>query len=145
VVAQATPGGTRHKAEIHFEYPVRQSSWLAARVSEDMNSYRKRGVDFSTVHVTAGTRLSDYYGTRRPETVFAHSSPVYCIRNEEPIRSSEDAEYYVRYIDNAIGWLRTEAKFARPSDKTASIQAFQQGRAVYAARAQEAVRARKRS
>ena len=145
VVAQATPSGTRHKAEIHFEYPMRQSSWLAARVSEDMNSYRRRGVNFSTVHVTSGTRLSDYYGTRRPETVFAHSSPVYCIRNEEPIRSSDDAEYYVRYIDNAIRWLETEAKFARPADKTASIQAFQQGRAVYAARAQEAVRSRKRS
>jgi hypothetical protein len=145
VVAQATPSGPRHKAEIHLEYPMRQSSWLAARVSEDMNSYRRRGVNFSTVHVTSGTRLSDYYGTRRPETVFAHSSPVYCIRNEEPIRSSDDAEYYVRYIDNAIKWLETDAKFARPADKTASIQAFQQGRAVYAARAQEAVRSRKRS
>jgi hypothetical protein len=145
VVAQATPSGLRHRAEIHLEYPMRQSSWLAARVSEDMNSYRRRGVNFSTVHVTSGTRLSDYYGTRRPETVFAHSSPVYCIRNEEPIRSSDDAEYYVRYIDNAIRWLETEAKFARPADKTASIQAFQQGRAVYAERAQEAVGSRKRS
>jgi hypothetical protein len=142
VVAQATPGGPRHKAEIHFEYPVRQSAWLAARVSEDLDSYRKRGIDFQTVHILEGTRLSDYYGTRRPETVFAHSSPVYVIRDGTPIRNWEDAEYYARYIDNAIRWLETEAKFARPADKQASIAAFQQGRAVYQARAREARRTR---
>ena len=143
VVAQATPGGSRHRAEIHLEYPIRQSSWLAARVCEDLGAYRAGGVDFQTVHVPAGTRLSDYYGTRRPETVFAHSSPVYLIRDGEPIRSQDDADYYVRYLDNAIRWLETEARFAQPADKQASIQAFEQGRAVYAARAREAFRRRK--
>jgi hypothetical protein len=136
VVAQATPGGPRHRAEIHLEYPVDRSCWLAARVCEDMKAYRKQGVDFQEVHVPRGTRLSDYYGTRRPETVFAHSSPVYVIRDGAPIRSGEDAEYFMRYMDNAIHWLETEAKFARPADKQASIQAFAQGRAIYAARAQ---------
>ena len=138
VVAQSTPSGTRHKAEIHLEHPIQQSCWLAARVCEDLDGYRRKGLNFQTVHVPAGTRLSDYYGTRRPETVFAHSSPVYCIRDEKPIRSWEDAEYYTRYLDNAIRWLETEAKFARPSDQQASILAFQQGRAVFTARAREA-------
>ena len=46
--------------------------------------------------------------------------------------------YYTRYLDHAIRWLKTEAKFARPCDQQASIQAFEQGRAVYADRAQEA-------
>jgi hypothetical protein len=139
VVAEATPSGLRHKAEIHLEHPIRESCWLAARVCEDLEPYRKRGVDFQAVHVPEGTRLSDYYGTRRPETVFAHSSPVYVIRDGQPIRSQADAEYYVRYLNNAIRWLETEAKFARPSDKLASIQAFEQGRAVYIARAREAL------
>jgi hypothetical protein len=142
-VAQATPSGRRHRAEIHLEHAVHQSCWLAARVCEDRDAYRKRGVAFQTVHVAEGTRLSDYYGTRRPETVFAHSSPVYVIRDGEPIRSQADAEYYVRYLDNAIRWRETEAKFARPADKQASIQAFEHGRAVYAVRAQEAFRSRK--
>ncbi|MBZ5594318.1 MAG: CehA/McbA family metallohydrolase [Acidobacteriia bacterium] len=137
-IAQATPSGRRHRAEIHVEHPIQQSCWLAARVVEDLDAYRKRGVAFPEVHVPQGTRLSDYYGTRRPETVFAHSSPVYVIRDGEPIRSQDDAEYYVRYLDNSIRWLEAEAKFARPSDKTASIQAFEQGRAVYMARAREA-------
>ncbi|PYT21669.1 MAG: hypothetical protein DMG58_31735 [Acidobacteria bacterium] len=143
VVAQSTPSGKRHKAEIHLEYPIQQSCWLAARVCEDLDGYRRKGLDFQTVHVPAGTRLSDCYGTRRPETVFAHSSPIYCIRDEKPIRNWEDAEYYVRYLDNAVRWLETEAKFARPSDQQASIQAFQQGRAVFAARSREAFHAGK--
>jgi hypothetical protein len=138
VVAQSTPSGRLHMARIHLEHPIRESCWIAARVCEDMDAYRKRGVDFQTVHVPDGTRLSDYYGTRRPETVFAHSSPVYVIRDGKPIRSWEDAEYFVRYMDNAIHWLDTEAKFARPSDKQASLEAFAKGRAVYGARANEA-------
>jgi hypothetical protein len=73
-----------------------------------------------------------------PETVFAHSSPVYLIRDDEPIRNWDDAQYYIRYLDNCIRWLKTEAKFARPLDKQASIEAFQKGRAVYEKRAREA-------
>lgn len=142
VAAQAAPSGLRHRAEIHLEHAVHQSCWLAARVIEDMEGYRSRGVDFQTVHAPEGTRLSSYYGTRRPETVFAHSSPVYVIRDGTPIRSQDDAEYYVRYLDTAIRWLETEGKFARPADKQASIEVFKQGRAVYTARAREAFRSR---
>src|SRR5579871_481776 len=138
VIGQASPSGSGHRTEIHLEHLIRKSCWLAARVVEDLEKYRKQGVAFPDVHVTQGTRLSDYYGTRRPETVFAHSSPVYAIRDQEPIRSDDDAEYYVRYLDNAIEWLKREAKFARPSDRQASIQAFQQGRGVFASRAREA-------
>lgn len=71
-----------------------------------------------------------------PASTFAHSSPVYLIRDGAPIRNWEDAEYFVCYIDNAIHWLDTEAKFARPADKQASKEAFVQGRAVYEAMAQ---------
>jgi len=137
-IGQASPSGSRHRAEVHLEYPIHQSCWLAARVLEDLDPYRKRGVAFPEIHVPNGTRLSDYYGTRRPETVFAHSSPVYVIRDEAPIRSQDDAGYYVRYMDKAIDWLKTEAKFAHPRDKQESVQAFEQGRAIFAARAAEA-------
>ena len=93
---------------------------------------------FSTVHVERGTLPSDYFGARRPETVFAHSSPVYVVRDGEPIRSWDDAEYYTHYMDNCIQWLKTDAKFAKPEDKEASIAAFLRGRAVYERRAREA-------
>jgi hypothetical protein len=71
------------------------------------------------------------------------SATVCCIRDEKPIRNWEDAEYYTRYLDHAIRWLETEVKFARPTHQRASIQAFEQGRAVFAARAREAFHAGK--
>jgi hypothetical protein len=138
VIAEATPSGLRHRAEIQMEYPLDQSCWVAARVLEDLAPYRAAGLKFRTVHIDKGTLLSDYYGTRMPETAFAHSSPVYVIRDDEPIRNWDDAQYYIRYLDNSIRWLKTEARFARPSDKQASIEAFQAGRAVYRKRAREA-------
>jgi hypothetical protein len=143
VVAQTAPSGTRHRAEIHLEHRVQQSCWIAARVFEDLDSYRGRGVDFQDTHVPRGTRLSDYYGTRRPDTVCAHSSPVYLIRDGAAIRNWEDAGYFVRYMDNSIHWLETEAKFARPADKEASVQAFRAGRAIYQNKSREARRAGK--
>jgi hypothetical protein len=63
---------------------------------------------------------------------------VYILRDGRPIRSWDDAQYYVRYMDLSIQWLETQAKFARPEDKQASIEAFRIGRAVYEKRAKEA-------
>ena len=137
-VAEATPSGPRHKAEIHLELPVSRSCWLAARAFEDIRGYLTAGVNFSQVHSEKGTMLNDLYGTRRPETVFAHTSPVYVLVDGGPIRSWDDAQYYVRYLDNAIRWLETEAKFASLADRKASIEAFRSGKAVYEARAREA-------
>lgn len=139
-VAEATPSGPHHRAEIRLEYPVGRSCWLAARAYENTDKYRSQGVDFVKIHADQGTLVSNYYGTRRPEAVFAHSSPVYILRDNEPIRSWEDAQYYVRYLDNAIRWLETEAKFARPGDREASLEAFRRGRVVYEKRAAEARR-----
>jgi hypothetical protein len=138
VVAQTSPSGVRHRAEIRLEHPLTQSCWVAARALEDIRPYRERGVAFPTVHVEKGTLLSDYFGTRRPETVFAHSSPVYVTRDGAPVRSFDDAQYYMRYLDNCVEWLKTEAKFSKPGDKQASIEAFLRGRAIYERRAREA-------
>jgi hypothetical protein len=139
-VADASPTGGRHRAEIRLEHPFGASCWVAARAYENLDSYRARGVDFSKIHVEEGTRQGNYYGTRRPEGVFAHSSPVYVIRDREPIRSWDDAQYYIRYLDSSIHWLKTSAKFARPADRNASIQAFLAGKAIYEQRARESRR-----
>ena len=114
------------------------ASWVAVRALEDIRPYQDRNLDFWKVHIDRGSLLSDYFGTRMPETVFAHSSPVYVIRDGMPIRSWDDARYYVRYLDNAIDWLRTGAKFAKPGDRTASIEAFERARAIYMKRSEEA-------
>jgi hypothetical protein len=138
VVADNSPSGSRHRAVINLEYPVRDSCWIAARVLEDSGTYRAKQVNLREIHQDRGTLHGDYYGTRRPETVFAHTSPVYVLRDGAPIRSEEDAQYYVRYLESAIAWLDKEGNFARPSDKTATLEAFRTGQRLYRRRAEEA-------
>jgi hypothetical protein len=138
VIADSSPSGARHHAEISLEYPVKDSCWIAARALEDSDTYRAKAVNMRTIHQARGTLHGDYYGTRRPETVFAHTSPVYVLRNGQPIRSQEDAEYYVRYLESAIAWLDREGNFPRPSDKTATLDAFREGQRLYRRRAEEA-------
>ena len=57
VVAQATPSGPRHFAEIHFEHRVGRSCWIAARVCEDLDAYRKRRRGLSGCPRSAGHAL----------------------------------------------------------------------------------------
>jgi hypothetical protein len=138
VIADSSPSGSRHRAEIKLEYPVGQSCWIAARVLEDSDTYRAKAVNMRAIHQDHGTLHGGYYGTRRPETVFAHSSPVYLLREGQPIRSEEDAQYYVRYLESAIAWLDKQGNFARPSDKIATLEAFRAGQRLYRRRAEEA-------
>ena len=138
VIAEATPSGKCHHAEMRLEHPLRESCWIASRAVEDIKPYRDREIGFSTVHNPEGTLHGNYYGTRRPETVFAHTTPVYVTRDGQPIRSWDDAQYYIRFIDHVIRWLKTEARFDSPSDRQASVEAFLAGRAVYERRARDA-------
>jgi hypothetical protein len=142
VIADNSPSGSRHRADIKLEYPVKESCWIAARALEDSATYRSKAVNLRAIHQDRGTRHGDYYGTRRPETVFAHTSPVYLLREGKPIQSQEDAEYYVRYLESAIGWLEKEGKFARPSDKKATLAAFREGQRLWRKRAEEAAQRR---
>ena len=63
---------------------------------------------------------------------------MYAIVDGKPIRSWEDAQYYVGYMQHAIDWLQQEARFASEQDRKSSIAAFQQAKAVYEQRAREA-------
>jgi hypothetical protein len=136
VIASASPSGPRHTAEIRLEHPLRGSCWIAARALEDLGRYP--GVDFSGIHRGEGTLFSSLYGTRRPENVFAHTSPVYVTVDGTPVRSWDDAQYYVGYMQHAIDWLKSEARFASAEDRKCSIAAFEQARGVYEQRAREA-------
>jgi hypothetical protein len=136
VIASATPAGPRRQAEIHLEYKVSGSGWIAARALEDVHRYP--GVEFDKIHRSEGTLFSSLYGTRRPENVFAHTSPVYAILDGKPIRSWDDAQYYVRYLEHAQDWLKQEAGFASAQDRKSSIAAFEQGKALFQQRAREA-------
>jgi hypothetical protein len=136
VIASATPSGLRHRTEIHLERALHGSGWIAARAMEDLHRYP--ALDFAKVHSAEGTLLSSLYGTRRPENVFAHTSPVYAIVDDNPIRSWDDAQFYASYLEQAIDWLKQEARFASSEDKKSSIEAFAQGKMLWERRAREA-------
>jgi hypothetical protein len=102
---------------------------------EDLGRYP--GVNFSAIHRGEGTLFSSLYGTRRPENVFAHTSPVYAIVDGKPVRSWDDAQYYVGYMQHAIDWLKADARFASAEDRKSSIAGFEQAKAVYQQRARE--------
>jgi hypothetical protein len=138
VIAETSPTGPHYHAEITLEQQIPGSCWVAARASEDIDPYRKAGLQFTTVHSPQGTLHGNYYGTRRPETVFAHTSPVYVIRDGEPIRSWDDADYYARYLERCIQWLKTDGRFASESDRSSTIAAFQEARTIYLRRAADA-------
>jgi len=135
-IASASPSGPHHTAEIRLEYPLGGSCWIAARAMEDLGRYP--GVNFSEIHRGEGTLFSSLYGTRRPENVFAHTSPVYATVDGKPVRSWDDAQYYVGYMQHTIDWLKSEARFASAEDRKSSIAAFEQARTVYEQRAREA-------
>ncbi|MFC1558788.1 hypothetical protein ACFL40_05490 [candidate division KSB1 bacterium] len=74
------------------------------------------------------TLLNSYYGTEAHEVPYAHTSPVYVTVDEKPIRSHSDAEYFVRYLDNAIHFLNTEGKFSSEETKQFVLRKFKEGR-----------------
>jgi hypothetical protein len=80
VVAQVTPSGARHRAAIHIEHPIWKSCWLAARVSEDMDLYRRR--------VSTSAR-STFLRARASATTMARAGRKRCSRILHPYTSSK--------------------------------------------------------
>lgn len=105
--------GTRKEIEVELEIPVESSGWIAARVLGP------------TQH-----GVMDAY-------LFAHTNPVFVIADGEPIRSSEDAAYFVRWIDANIELLRGMDSWDDPAHKEEVIATFEQGRKLYLQQVQE--------
>ena len=73
------------------------------------------------------TDLNQYFGTLRPETVFAHTSPIYVIVDEKPVKSPDDAAYFVRYLENSKNWLSKSGNFPDDEAKDKVLDAFDNG------------------
>lgn len=63
----------------------------------------------------------------RPETLFAHTSPIYVRVDNQPVRSKEDAEYYIKYLENSISWLKKLGRFPSEQAKQEVLNAFKKG------------------
>lgn len=108
----------RRELQAALQVPTESSGWIAARVLGPpqhgaMDSY-----------------------------LFAHTNPVYVIADDEPIRSREDAAYFVDWIDANIERLRGMDSFDDPAQLEEVLATFEQGRAVYQAQVDEAAGSR---
>jgi len=63
---------------------------------------------------------------------FAHTSPVYVYLGGEPIRSQEDARFWIDWIDRLIERTAQRGRFSSAAQKQEVIELFQKAKAVYA-------------
>ena len=94
--------------EAELEVRVESSGWLAVRVLGP------------TQH-----GVMDSY-------LFAHTNPVFLIADGEPIRSSEDAAFFVRWVDQNLETLRGR-RWYDPAQRAEVIAPFEEARRLYQA------------
>jgi hypothetical protein len=120
--------GEMHKV-LEAEFTPEGSVWIAARSYQFNLQDTRGGVSFAHRRSAGAgpTQFNSYFGTLRPETAFAHTSPTYVRIDDRPIRSREDAEYFVQYLRNSTLWLDTKGKFPSESAKQEALAAFERG------------------
>ena len=126
-VKKILPGETH--AQLEIEYQSQESCWIAARAYQFSHPYTRQGLSLTERRneKNGNTLLNQYYGTLRPETTFAHTSPVYILKDNAPVRSNDDALYFVRYLQNAQEWLDISGSFPDENSKEFVLKAFQDG------------------
>lgn len=89
-----------------------RSTWLAARVATRPD-YRSRILP-------------------RGLTVFAHTNPVYFLRNGAAVRIPSSIAYLQKYLQIAIRWLNTRARFTGRAYKEEALRLAEEARRIYA-------------
>jgi hypothetical protein len=129
VIGEKTIEKGQHYSKLEIEYKVDKSTWIAARTHQYNVKDMTNGVSFSQRRDLGGgpTELNKFYGTLRPETPFAHTSPGYVIVDNKPIRSATDAKYFIKYLENAITWLNKSGSFPSNEAKQEVLDSFKKG------------------
>jgi hypothetical protein len=112
-VAPGNPGPEGvYTAELERMIDLDRSSWLAARVAESPASPNRilpRGL-----------------------TVFAHTNPVYFLRNGAKVREVPSIRYLQKYVQGTMHWLNTGARFRTPAEKEEALRLAGQASRLFA-------------
>jgi len=108
VIASVRAAGDRRVIKFTGDIPIHTSSWLAARVNGPGHRF-----------VPNDRRL------------FAHTNPVYCYLSDQDIRSKEDAEFFVAWIDRLIAEVGQKGSFLKPTHRDEVLQLFRKGQDFY--------------
>jgi hypothetical protein len=65
--------------------------------------------------------------------LFAHTNPVFIIVDGAPIRSKEDAAFFVDWIDETLDDLRAMDRWDDPAHKAEVLATFEEARRLYQA------------
>jgi hypothetical protein len=87
---------------VEAELELDKSSWIAARVAEDPDNKNRilpRGL-----------------------SVFAHTNPVYFIRDGKKINDEASINYLTKYVRGTIHWLQTNPPFDDPDDRIEALK-----------------------
>ena len=133
LIKSVTLSSNEDFAELEFTFQPKESVWLAARAYRTQTDYLRQGVGMAERRnfSKANTELNRYFGTLRPEVPFAHTSPIYLQLDEQPIYSKEDVEYFVKYLDNVLTWLKEKGSFPTDEAEQMVIEKFTEGRQTF--------------
>lgn len=134
LLAEVPVANDQSYQSIEITYQPDKSVWLAARAYQLTQRQTRQGLSLSQRRNEGGgpTYLNHYYGTLRPEVTFSHTSPVYIEVGGQPVRSPQDAGYFVGYLENVIGWLNEEGSFPDQEARQQVLQAFEEGKQGFA-------------
>lgn len=100
-----------YATEVTADIKLNQSCWVAARVVQVQGS-RQRILP-------------------RELTVFAHTNPVYFLRNGAKVRDEASIRYLRKYIRGTLHWLTTGARFSNPEVKAEALRLAEKARRIY--------------
>ncbi|HWC72534.1 MAG TPA: CehA/McbA family metallohydrolase, partial [Gemmatimonadales bacterium] len=114
VVATIPLRGDRTSATDTVSIPVTASGWYVLRAYSDH----------------AELPVLDLYP-------FASTSPIYVSVGDRPVRSSEDAAFFLRWIDRMITTARGSAAWNTPEEQAVVLRSFADARAVFEKRSNQ--------
>ena len=93
-------------AEVEAEIDLSISSWIAGRVSS----------------------LDTPQMLPRNLTVFAHTNPVYFLKDGKKVYVPSSANYLLKYLDSFENWLQKHSDFASSTDKSVAQKNLKRAR-----------------
>ena len=108
VMRDLKPGGDRQSVDAKGMISISQSGWCVLRASSDQPEHPV---------------LDDY--------VYATTSPIYVsVEGSVPL-ASEDAAFFISWIDRLVEAVKANRNWNTPAEKTSALQTLEQARQVY--------------
>lgn len=101
-----------YAAEVEATFELNRSSWIAARVADSPGSRARilpRGL-----------------------TVFAHTNPIYFLKEGGKVRDVASIRYLQKYVKGTIHWLQTAARFRNAAEKEEALRLAAETRRLFA-------------